>query len=309
VIGPLLVAAAVGGPALAFVVWPLLRRGRARRFLPLPEDPREQLLEEKRVAYRALRELLFEHDAGHLSDDDYAALRDRYEARAAEVLAALDALVVRPAPAAAPVAAPRSGVPWTRRPVTTAVGAVAVLGFGVTLGLGVAWYGTPDGRAGAPTPPAAPPPDMPTGAAPSLANAPRGRVTPAMLAGMLEAARASLFAGRYSEAIAAYEAVLKRDPRNVDALTHLGLILSIGGHGDVALETFGRALRIDPNYPPALLYRGQVLYEIKRDYAGAARSWDKFLAVVPAGEDRDRVAALARDAHARAGGAGADRPR
>ena len=68
----------------------------------------------------------------------------------------------------------------------------------------------------------------------------------------------------------------------------------------MALETFNRALQIDPNYPPALLYRGQVLYELKRDYAGAARSWDKFLAVVPAGEDHDRVAALAREAHARA---------
>jgi len=43
-----------------------------------------------------------------------------------------------------------------------------------------------------------------------------------------------------------------------------------------------------------------VLYELKRDYVGAARAWDKFLAVVPAGEDHDRVAALAREAHARA---------
>ena len=68
----------------------------------------------------------------------------------------------------------------------------------------------------------------------------------------------------------------------------------------MALETFNRALQIDPNYPPALLYRGQVLYELKRDYVGAARAWDKFLAVVPAGEDHDRVAALAREAHARA---------
>ena len=94
--------------------------------------------------------------------------------------------------------------------------------------------------------------------------------------------------------------MLKRDHRNVDALTHLGLILGLGGHADVALETFNRVLQIDPNYPPALLYRGQVLYELKRDYVGAARAWDKFLAVVPAGEDHDRVAALAREAHARA---------
>jgi tetratricopeptide (TPR) repeat protein len=74
-----------------------------------------------------------------------------------------------------------------------------------------------------------------------------------MLQGMLQAARASLFAGRYSEAIAAYQAVLKRDPKNVDAMTHLGLIVGVGGHADQALETLDRALALDPNYPPALL--------------------------------------------------------
>ena len=297
----LLLAGIIGVPALAFVLWPLLRRGGAVRLLPIPPDQREQLLEEKSVAYRALRELEFEHDAGHLSDDDFATLRDRYETRAAEVLVALDALAARPEPAPPPPAAVGAPRPWTRRPVTIATGAVALLAFGITLGLGAARYSAPEGTVATPAPgprpgdPAAP-------GAPSLANAPRGPVTPEVLAGMLQAARASLFAGRYGEAIAAYEAVLKRDHRNVDALTHLGLILGIGGHGDVALETLDRALRIDPNYPPALLYRGQVLYEVRRDYAGAARAWDKFLAVVPAGEDHDRVAVLAREAHARARG-------
>jgi len=299
----LLVAATIGIPALAFALWPLLRRGGAPRLLPLPRDPREQLHEEKRAAYRALRELEFEHDAGHLSDDDYAALRERYETRAAEILAALDALGAPPEPPAPRRQVAGARVPWTRRPVTIAIGAVALLGFGVALGLGTAWYAAPDGSAGMPASGARPlerPANTPPGAAPSLANAPRGPVTPEMVAGMLQAARASLEAGRYGEAIAAYQAVLKRDHRNVDALTHLGLILGLGGHADVALETFNRVLQIDPNYPPALLYRGQVLYELKRDYVGAARAWDKFLAVVPAGEDHDRVAALAREAHARA---------
>ncbi len=120
-----------------------------------------------------------------------------------------------------------------------------------------------------------------------------------MLQGMLQAARTSLFEGRYSEAIAAYQAVLKRDPKNVDAMTHLGLIVAIGGHADAALETFDRALAIDPNYPPALLYRGQVLYEAKSDRDRAIQSWEKFMAVVPAGEERERVAKMIADAKAR----------
>jgi cytochrome c-type biogenesis protein CcmH/NrfG len=144
--------------------------------------------------------------------------------------------------------------------------------------------------------------------APSAANAPRGPVTPEMLQGMLQAARASLFARRYNEAIAAYQAILKRDPDNVDATTHLGLIAVIaaqGEHGpemvDRALGMFDRALERDPNYLPALLYRGQVLLEVRKDVPGAIKSWEKFLAVAPPGEDRDRVAKLLAEARAQAG--------
>ena len=126
-------------------------------------------------------------------------------------------------------------------------------------------------------------------------------VPPEVLQGMLQAARSSLGAGRYGEAIAAYQAVLKRDPKNVDAMTHLALIVAIGGgpeHADRALETFDKALAIDPSYLPALLYRGQVLYEVKKDVGGAIRSWEKFMALAPPGEDRDRVAKMIADARA-----------
>jgi cytochrome c-type biogenesis protein CcmH/NrfG len=142
--------------------------------------------------------------------------------------------------------------------------------------------------------------------APSAANAPKGPVTPQMLQGMLSAARGSLFAGRYSEAIQAYQAVLKRDPQNVDAMTHMGLIAAIAAQGNEhgpemverSLGLFDRALAIDPSYAPALLYRGQVLYEVKKDAPGAIRSWEKFLAVTPAGEDHDRVKKMIADVRA-----------
>ena len=90
--------------------------------------------------------------------------------------------------------------------------------------------------------------------------------------------------------------VLKRDGRNVDAMTHLALIVAMGGHADAALETFDKALKINPDYAPALLYRGQVLYEVKRDYAGAIKAWQRFVALAPPGEDRDRVNLLIQEA-------------
>jgi hypothetical protein len=44
-----------------------------------------------------------------------------------------------------------------------------------------------------------------------------------------------------------------------------------------------------------------VLYEVKKDVPGAITSWEKFLAVTPPGEDRDRVAKMLADARARSG--------
>ena len=303
-----IVAAAVllALPAVAFTVWPLLRAGRARTVLPLPLDPRERLLEDKRRILGALRELDFEHEAGHISDDDHADLRARYEVEAADVLAVLDRLTPAEPVAAAPVvaAAPSARSVWSH-PMVVAAGAVGLVLFGVVLGAGVVRNTAPDPMAGQPPPGSRPladmsaPPTAGSATGTTAAGAPRA-VTPEVMQGMLQAARASLFAGRYGEAIAAYQAVLKRDPKNVDALTHMGLLVAIGGHADAALETFDRALALDPNYPPALLYRGEVLADAKHDVAGAIRSWEKFVAVVPAGEDRDRVSQMIADAKSRA---------
>jgi cytochrome c-type biogenesis protein CcmH len=303
-----MVALVLAVPAAAFTLWPLLRmRGRPVALLSLPVDAREQLVEAKRVALAALRELEFEHAAGHISDADYAGLRARYEAEAAETLRALDALRPAPAPPPAPVDV-RESRGW-RHPASLAAAAVALVVFGVALGVGIVRYTEPDQMAGVPAPGSRPLAslDAPAAAsAPSAANAPRGPLTPQMLEGMLQAARASLFAGRYTEAIAAYQAVLKRDPDNVDALTHMGLIAAVaarGEHGpemvDRALGLFDRALKLSPDYPPALLYRGQVLYEMKKDVPGAIGSWERFVKVVPAGDDRARVERLIAEAKAR----------
>ena len=307
-VGVTIAALALGLPALAFALWPLRRARGAAALLPLPPDARERLLEDRRAALRALRELDFEHGAGHLSDADYADLRARYEAETAAILGELDRLAAPKAPPPSPVeAAPVASTAW-RHPAALAATAMALVTFGVGLGVGIVRYTEPDPNAGAPMPGSRP---MAEGGpmameAPSAANAPKGPVTPQMLQGMLSAARSALFAGQYSQAMQAYGAVLKRDPENVDALTHMGLIAAIATQGnehgpemvDRALGLFDRALSHDPNYAPALLYRGQVLYEVKKDAPGAIQSWEKFLAVSPAGEDRERVQKMIAEARA-----------
>lgn len=297
--GVVLAALAIGLPALGFTLWPLVRRGGARTILALPPDAREQLSEQKRAVLRALRELEFEHGAGHVSGDDHAELRARYEAEAAEILTELDRLAPRAVatePATEAAGAPRRSA-W-QHPAAIAVSAVLLVAFGGALGVGIVRYTAPEPSASMPMPGSRPLADVAPGAPPggSEAGGPSRPVTPEVLQGMLGAAREALFAGRYTDAISAYQAILKRDPKNVDAITHLGLIVAIGGHADSAIETFDRALAIDPSYPPALLYRGQVLYESKADAAGAIRTWEKFLAVAPPGQDRDRVTKLLAEA-------------
>jgi cytochrome c-type biogenesis protein CcmI len=325
-------------PALAFILWPLWRKHQAPAgtfLLPSPQDRRDELTEEKRALYRALSELTFDHQAGHLSEDDYTALRNRYEARAAQLLKELDALEARHPKAeprvpvvTAPARPPRA---WTRHPVTLTLGAVILVGFGLTLGLGVARYTEPDRTmippgSRLPVPIEAPgmqgmggmgqstgaggrePRSPPMGVGREPGGPPLGDpsrpISSETFRGMLDAAHQALDAGQFQQAIAAYQAVLKRDPKNVEAITHLGVILSVANHTDQALEAFDRALAIDPTYAHAWWDKARVLYEAKQDYQGAIRAWEKFVSLVPSGEERDRVNRMIMEAKARlAGGA------
>lgn len=317
--GQVVAILALAAPIALLVLWPLFgARGAARApAASVGEDRRLELGEERATVYRALRELDFDHQAGHLADDDYQALRATYEARAAAALRALDALGAPPEPARRAAAErARAAQPWTRSPATLAVGGALLMIFGVVVGVSMGRYteSVPAAPMGAPAAPAMPLPTArpgepaPGGTAPGGAAASGRPIPPEMLQGMLQAARQSLMAGRYAEAIAAYQAVLKREPRNVDALTHLGFIVALGGHGDAALETIDKALSIDPDYALAHYYRGQVLYEAKGDAAGAIKEWQRYLVLVPSGPEHEQVKTLIKDARARPAPAAAPTP-
>src|SRR5262249_20178681 len=159
-------------------------------------------------------ELELDRVAGHVNEDDYRELRVRYEGDAVTVLRRLD-ILGSAAHAGKAGKAPAAVTPWTRQPVALGAMGAALLVFGVVLGLLVSRYRMP-----APPDPgrATPPPGPPSARGPGPAGGPPRPLSKEMLAGMLQAAHASLDAGRYQEAIAAYTAVLKRDPRNVDAI-------------------------------------------------------------------------------------------
>ena len=195
-----------------------------------------------------------------------------------------------------PAPPPEVATPWTRQPVALGAMGAGLLVFGVVLGLLVSRYSTP-----APPEPGmtSPPPGMPPGMGPEAAGGgPPRPISKEMLEGMLKAAHASLDAGRYQEAIAAYTAVLRREPRNVDAITHLGVILAIAGHHTDALEAFDRALAIDPNDAHALWDKAGT-QEALQDHAGAVTTLERFVRVSPPSPDRDRAQERIREAKAR----------
>jgi tetratricopeptide (TPR) repeat protein len=165
--------------------------------------------------------------------------------------------------------------PRRRRRFALALVAMTLVGFGAVVGVVVARSATPAPRRFA-----------------HVASSPHA------VQGTLQTARTSLFAGQYEPALAAYQAVLAREPQNVDALAHSGLILGLRGEIDEGLKRIDLALTRSPDYPPALLYRGQILYEAKKDTTGAVQAWTKLATLLPPGDDRTRVTKMIADAKA-----------
>jgi tetratricopeptide (TPR) repeat protein len=116
------------------------------------------------------------------------------------------------------------------------------------------------------------------------------------IAGLLQLAHAELDQGRLDEARVVYGRVLAREPRNVEAITHLGAVLYGGGRVDEALAKVEEALRIDPAYIHAHWDRTQYLFYGKRDFPAAVKAAEAFLRVLPEGPDADSVRKLMGEA-------------
>lgn len=96
---PLVIAVLLGLAGLAIIIFPLLGLDRETAEAEAG-GPIAEVAERERLARDALREVEFDHRLGNLDDNDYQALRARYERRALAALKAryqreqeLDALI------------------------------------------------------------------------------------------------------------------------------------------------------------------------------------------------------------------------
>jgi len=99
-------------------------------------------------------------------------------------------------------------------------------------------------------------------------------------------------AGRYAEAVPAYQQAFALDPANVSVSTDLGTALWYSGRPDEALAQYEKSLAIDPNHAQTLFNQGIVRLDGKQDAPRALQSWEKLLAANPNYPDRAKVEQL-----------------
>ena len=118
----------------------------------------------------------------------------------------------------------------------------------------------------------------------SASTAPSPRLSPSEIDSALKAAHASLDAGDLQAAWEKYHQILITDRSQVEALTHLGIILTQSNRPDEAIKLYDRALSLNPKYAHALFDKGQALKE-KGDAKGATEAFQRFLTLVPSDSD------------------------
>ena len=97
-------------------------------------------------------------------------------------------------------------------------------------------------------------------------------------------ARAMLEEGRYADAFEHYRKMLEMFPRDSDALVNYGLLAARLGHPEEAVESWEKAVDVNPNQANTQLYLAEALDQ-NGESAAAARHWQAFLRLAAAHPD------------------------
>ena len=257
-----------------------------------PAAERTELEAERDYLLGSLRDLDQERENGELTEEDYAALRDSYTARAAGVLRRLEDVKTARVTASpdTPAAARHNGaVPSTglrqrlgrRRSLVILVGLV-VLGVGIGLLAAGATSSRQSGQ----------------GVSGSVHLAP---------AQELLAAQTAMTTGDDVTALKLFQAVLRVEPDQPEALAYAGWLLREAGDAqeNVTLVTQGivaeeNAVADDPQYPDARYFLGVMLLDEAHDPAGAVTQLEAYLALKPSARDAAAVRPILDRARAEA---------
>lgn len=242
------------------------------------ETQRATLLRQRGRLRDELNELEFDFQSGKLSEADYAALKLDIESKGGLVMQQLTSL-----PAEAKAKPPEKKTKPRQNPAAQSrfkrwqlvTGGLFLMLFGLALGVMLTQsirprQGEGDTMTG----------DFMTGTSPAS-----GETGAALAEGKQAFERQE-----YPKAIEAFKKVLATDATNSEAHSYMGFILMQAGHGDGALMAFEKALSRAPNLPMALWGKAMVLYQDKKDFAGAREIFERLLTMVPPGDERNEIA-------------------
>jgi len=241
------------------------------------ETQRAQLLRERGHLRDELNELEFDFQSGKLSASDYDALKQDVESKGGLVMQQLKSLPAEikakpPEKKLKTAKNPGAHNPFKRWQLIT--GGLFLLLFGLTLGVFLTQSIRPRQGEG----------DTMTGGFMTGTNSASNETGAALAEGKQAFERQE-----YPRAIEAFKKVLAVDPTNPEAHGYMGFILMQAGHGDGALLAFDKALSRAPNFPMALWGKGMVLYQDKKDFNGARAIFERLLAMMPPGEERNEI--------------------
>jgi tetratricopeptide (TPR) repeat protein len=273
VIGTLLVLTlvAVYGPARPY------RRSRV-----LPLDPPSDPLEDWRLALLlSLRDLDAARTSGALDETEHARLRADTEGRVAALIRAIERRDRGPdAPQA-------NGAPrHPARVVAVALILVAALGAGLVPGLLRSVEQRSDAASAA---------SVEGGASLGFFHE-RVRDHPHDAAARIDLGQRCMDAGNLGCAYRQYAAALALSPRDVEALSHLGILVHLSGSSARGLRLEQKALRIDPTYPEALFFKGVILLKGLHRPQQAIDLLERYLAAAPFGSEGPAARKLLREA-------------
>jgi len=304
---------------LTFVVGLLILRpfsGKAARPQVRGHDPDD---DRRRALLRQLRDLDDDLAAGKLTADDHTRLREPVEREAAVALTRKPqgpAWSATTGPPSGPgTTGPRQGRDagygarrWSRRTATLVTLAAAAAGIAILLvgavsarrpgqtitGNSVAGTAPVAASPGASAPAAGSgrkPPTRQQLAAVAAAEA-QVKQNPKEVSAHLTLAEAYAAAGASQLAAVEYLAVTRLDPANAEANTNLALLALEVGRAAQGKAMVDRVLAADPKYPEALYVRGLInLMGLRRPRA-AERDFGAYLTVAPFGSQRTAAVTL-----------------